>query len=238
LNTKDQTLSSGVLVLIAIVIAVGAMLAAALLLSGGHTQAASVTPEFLEGASNVGKTCSDLQGADQTWTELKVDPNADGTFNDGTLIVTITNTTNDDTFDWTSNIGVDGVLAKGGQAGSNFYRYDPPAESTGDSDLGVPGPENNGISHISFCYDVEEPTPTPTPSPTPTPTVPPGETPTPTPTPTPAALGETQGPTALPATGQAGSAGPSVGLLLLSALGALLALGGTGAVAVAVRRRR
>jgi len=238
LNRKDQTLSSGVLGLITIVIAVGAMLAAALLLSGGYTQAASVPPEFLSGASNLGKTCDDLEGTSQTWIEFKLegDDLSNGSHSDGTLTVQISNL-DVDSFDWTSDIGVDGVMVKDGVDGANFYRYDPPTESTGDDSLVTPG-EGKAISHISFCYDVEEPTPTPTPSPTPTPTVPPGETPTPTPTPTPAALGETQDPTALPATGQAGSAGPRVGLLLLTALGALLALGGTGAVAVAVRRRR
>lgn len=96
---------------------------------------------------------------------------------------------------------------------------------------GTPGPDCQGISHIDVLTG--EPTPTPTPSPT----TPSEETATPTPTPTPAALGETQGPTALPETGQAGGGGPSIALLLLSALGALSVLGGATAVAVAVRRR-
>jgi hypothetical protein len=104
-------------------------------------------------------------------TELKVEPVADGTFTDGTLTVTIDvrDTADGQVFDWTSNIGVDVVIVKGGNA-SNVYTYVP--ESTGDT--GLHTPENRsgnfaGLSHISFCYDDgEEPTTTTTTSPPPT----------------------------------------------------------------------
>ncbi|HUG64693.1 MAG TPA: hypothetical protein VMK83_05695 [Gaiellaceae bacterium] len=115
--------------------------------------AAKVAPEFSAGAAN--KSCSNFQGAGQTWIELKVDPNANGTFSDGTLTVTITNTQNDKTFDWSSNIGVDAVFVKAGNDGSYLYRYDPPSEETSDSGLTSPGDSGNEISHISFCYDVD-----------------------------------------------------------------------------------
>jgi hypothetical protein len=79
-------------------------------------------------------------------------------------------------FDWTSNIGVDQVIAKGGP-NANVYTYDP--ESTGDTGLHAPvNPNNNrffGLSHISFCYDVEAPTTTTTT--TTTTTMPPTTTP-------------------------------------------------------------
>ncbi|HXV70305.1 MAG TPA: LPXTG cell wall anchor domain-containing protein, partial [Acidimicrobiia bacterium] len=39
-------------------------------------------------------------------------------------------------------------------------RYDPPSESTGDTNLVTPG--NNAISHISFCWDIVNPTTTTT----------------------------------------------------------------------------
>jgi hypothetical protein len=100
-------------------------------------------------------------------TELKVEPVADGTFTDGTLTVTIDvrDTAAGQVFDWTSNIGVDVVIVKGGNA-SNVYTYDPPAESTGDTGLHAPANRSGtfaGLSHISFCYDVgEEPTTTTT----------------------------------------------------------------------------
>jgi hypothetical protein len=238
MNDKTLRLSTGVLVLIAIVIAVGALLAAALLLSGSHTEAASVTPELLAGASNLGKTCDDLEGAGQTWIEFKLEGATltNGPHTQGPLTVTIANLTGD-TFNWSSNIGVDAVVVKGGEAGSHLYRYDPPTESTGDTGLGVPNPSNNGISHISFCYDLPDATPTPTPTPTPSPT--PSPTPTPTPSLTPAALGVTTGPQALPDTGQSPGDTASTSLPLLLALGGLALLGGAGTLAtVAIRRRR
>jgi hypothetical protein len=116
---------------------------------------ASVTPEFVDVTSNL--ECDAFEGESQTWKTLKVDPNPDGAgpfnFTDGTLSVTITNAANDKSFDWSSNIGVDAVYVKAGAGGSNLYRYDPPAEKTGDTGLVSPGDGGNGISHISFCYD-------------------------------------------------------------------------------------
>jgi hypothetical protein len=120
---------------------------------------ASVTPEFVDVTSNL--ECDAFEGEGQTWTTLKVDPNPDGAgpfiYTDGTLSVTITNATGDKSFDWTSNIGVDAVYVKAGAGGSNLYRYDPPAESMGDTGLVSPGDAGNGISHISFCYDADAP---------------------------------------------------------------------------------
>jgi LPXTG-motif cell wall-anchored protein len=93
-------------------------------------------------------------------TELKVEPVADGTFTDGTLTVTIDvrDTAEGQVFDWTSNIGVDVVIVKGGP-NSNVYTYDP--ESTGDTGLHAPevsSGEFAGLSHISFCYDEDQAT--------------------------------------------------------------------------------
>jgi hypothetical protein len=111
-------------------------------------------------------------------TTLKVEPVADGTFSDGTLTVTIDvrDTSAGQVFDWTSNIGVDVVIAKGGP-NANVYTY--VGESTGDTGLHAPvGPSGKfaGLSHISFCYDVEAPTTTP-PTTTPTSTTTTTETP-------------------------------------------------------------
>jgi hypothetical protein len=98
-------------------------------------------------------------------TELKVEPVTDGTFSDGTLTVTIDvrDTADGQVFDWTSNIGVDVVIAKGGP-NANVYTYAP--ESLGDTGLHAPANASGrfaGLSHISFCYDVgEEPTTTTT----------------------------------------------------------------------------
>jgi hypothetical protein len=117
--------------------------------------------------------CADVAPAGANWTELKVEPPADGTFSDGTLTVNVDvrNTADGQVFDWTSNIGVDAVIVKGGP-NANVYVYDP--ESTGDTGLHAPvNPSGGfaGLSHISFCYDVEQVPPTTTPTtPTTTPT--------------------------------------------------------------------
>ena len=125
------------------------------------TESASAThvnPTHLPGASNTGKTCTDNQGA-ETWSELKLEGGglSNGVHSDGTLSVTISNLT-DTSFDWASNIGVDAVIVKNGVEGANLYLYNP--ESTSDTGLAVPG--DNAISHISFCYDVGDPTTTTT----------------------------------------------------------------------------
>jgi LPXTG-motif cell wall-anchored protein len=91
-------------------------------------------------------------------TELKVEPVEDGMFDDGVLFVTVdvTDTADGPVFSWTSNIGVDVVIVKGGP-NSNVYTYDP--ESTGDTGLHapeVPSGEFAGLSHISFCYDEDQ----------------------------------------------------------------------------------
>src|SRR5688572_17275114 len=116
-------------------------------------------------------------------TELRIEPVADGTFSDGTLTVTIDvrDTPDGPVFDFTSNIGVDAVVVKGGPD-ANVYFYNP--EVTSDTGLHAPvNPSNNtffGLSHLLFCYDVEPPTNTPTNTP-----IPPTDTPTDTPTNTP-----------------------------------------------------
>ena len=133
--------------------------------------------------------CADINPA---YTgELSVDPPANGQFSDGTLTVTITNFDGAAaTLDWSSNIGVNAVFAKGGPNG-NLYTYDPPA--TSDTGIHPQVNPNNGTnygwSHILFCYVAPTETPTPTPSstpsgtPTPTPSVTPSQTPTTSPTP-------------------------------------------------------
>jgi hypothetical protein len=103
-------------------------------------------------------------------TELKVEPVADGTFTDGTLTVTIDvfNTADGQEFNWTSNIGVDRVIVKGGNA-SNIYIYDP--EATADTGLHAPANRSGswaGLSHVSFCYDFPDETTTTAPTTVPT----------------------------------------------------------------------
>ncbi|MBY5163313.1 hypothetical protein [Salsipaludibacter albus] len=74
---------------------------------------------------------------------------------DDSLVVTITNATAT-TFDWSTNIGVDAVIVKGGP-NANSYTYVP--EATADTGLHAPvNPSNGtfyGLSHVEFCYDLE-----------------------------------------------------------------------------------
>ena len=153
-------------------------------------------PGAAEAAQASNPKCADLGYA----LELKVDPPVAGTYTsaDGALTVTVTFTgwTGGDpkVMDWTSDAGVDAVLLKAGRAGNGLYEYDP--EAVSGTGLTTPG-TGNGISHISFCYDIDAtgdpsgdsdststPTSTdePTETSTPTPTDEPTETSTPTPT--------------------------------------------------------
>jgi len=126
-------------------------LAAALVIGPTETaRATHVTPIFVAGNPTCGSLTTGL-------IELKVEPVAYGTFTDGTLTVMISGVSNNtfNTFDWSSNIGVDVVVVKGGP-NANQYNYSP--EATSDLDLHSPnnGPTRfYGLSHVSFCYDVE-----------------------------------------------------------------------------------
>jgi len=112
--------------------------------------ASYVTPTFVPG----NPSCTDL-GYN---FGFKVEPPNSGTYDiDGTNTVTITG--NMVYFEWSSTLGVDAVIVKGGTA-ANVYVYDPPAESFGDTGLHSPPNPNRKnqpyeLSHIEFCYDYE-----------------------------------------------------------------------------------
>jgi hypothetical protein len=132
---------------------VGLPLIAVLLLSAlalvRPVKAASVTPIFVDH----NPTCPGLGYIHG----FKVDPPNAGTYNID-AINTVTVTTDGVNFDWTSTLGMDAVISKGGD-NANLYVYDPPAESVGDTGLHSPINSNNGqpfdLSHIEFCYDYE-----------------------------------------------------------------------------------
>ena len=174
-------------------------------------------------------TCSDFaEELGEEWIELKIQPPGNGVFTDGTLTVTISNFVGSDSgnpgsFDWESNIGVDAVFVKAGTDKHNLYLYDP--EETEDTGLGPQAGQGNGLSHISFCYDVEEATATPTPTPTPTPE---GSQAGGTGTPAPSVPN-----TALSLSGSGSLATIFFGAVLIASLGAL-----AYANVTAVRRRR
>lgn len=112
--------------------------------------AVHVAPDFVAG----NPSCADLGYGD---FEFKIEPAPfSGTYDiDGFNTVTIT-TGDEVTFDWTSTLGMDAVIVKGGP-NANVYVYNP--ESFGDTGLHSPINPNNdqpyGLSHISFCYDYE-----------------------------------------------------------------------------------
>jgi hypothetical protein len=130
-------------------------------------------------------------------TSLKVEPVASGEYSDDVLTVnlTVNQTDQGQTFNWTSNIAVQTVIVKGGP-NANVYSYGSPG-STGDSGLHAPvNPENQqyyGLSHVDFCYVPTTPTteppttapPTTAPPTTAPPTTAPGETTTTQPPPPP-----------------------------------------------------
>jgi hypothetical protein len=65
--------------------------------------------------------------------------------------------THDGTYvDWSSTVGIDAVIVKGGN-NANVWFYDP--ESFGDENLASPINPNNGtpygLSHVDFCFDFE-----------------------------------------------------------------------------------
>lgn len=122
----------------------------------GAASGDGIKPKLIQGNPD----CSAITGG--PYRELKID-NVNGPFDgtytsgDGLLTVTILNSTSQ-YFDWNSNIGVDAVIVKGGDAGDS-YVYDPPKEDTADTALHPPINPNSGeiygISHVNFCYDIE-----------------------------------------------------------------------------------
>src|SRR4030095_11061417 len=118
-------------------------------------EATHVQPTFVTG--NPG--CGDLGDPDLT-SLTKFEPVSSGT-QDGVTI-----TVDDALFDWTSQIGIDAVIVKGGD-NANVYFYD---EATSDTDLHAPINPNNdkpfGLSHIEFCIDEDVTTPPTTTTPT------------------------------------------------------------------------
>jgi hypothetical protein len=97
-------------------------------------------------------TCEDVNLGDFS---MKVDPPQSGTYaldDENSVTVTIDGLM----VSWSSTIGIDAVLVKGGPNAA-LYEYDP--EAMADSGLHAPINPNTdvpyGVSHVSFCYDYE-----------------------------------------------------------------------------------
>jgi hypothetical protein len=138
----------------------GVVVAATLFLIGRLVTAAFADHVAPVLADDKNPKCKDL-GRDlgSSWRELKIDPPSDRSHDDGTLEVDIEVYEDDGQqfVDWSSNIGVDAVIVKGGEQGANVYFYSP--EATSDTGLHAPTNPNGkyaNVSHVSFCYDGEE----------------------------------------------------------------------------------
>jgi hypothetical protein len=191
-NTRVDGVTARPILGIIAIIAMG-LLAFAAIRPGG-VLAASVEPIQHDG----NPTCAVLLDI-PTAHEFKIEPVTAGLHQDPDsdfeVTITLHDTDEGQLVDFSANLGVEAVFAKGGNEG-NLYVYDPAVMS----DTGLHAPVNPsgkwaGLSHLSFCFadePEEVPTPTPTPTeevqetatPTPTPTEEVQETATPTPTPT------------------------------------------------------
>jgi len=194
-RAKAHVRSGRTVILAAVVISI-------LVFGGVMALASHVDPVFVAG----NPTCP------EGLTALQADGEGfhNGVYSDDTLTVTISNFNADEkSFDWSSNIGVDQVIVKGGP-NANVYTYAP--EETADTGLHTPFNENSGsnygLSHVLFCYDSEgTPTPTPTETETVTPTPTPTETESASPTPT---VTPSESPSVLPTETETQVPGPSV----------------------------
>jgi len=114
----------------------------------GATSDVGVTPTLVAG----NPTCASINPG---WDELRVNGSTSGTYTDGTLTVdaTFSSTPADGSLAWSSDLGVDAVLVKGGADASLYASH---SEATSDSGLTAPlNPVNGkyfGISHVSYCY--------------------------------------------------------------------------------------
>jgi hypothetical protein len=129
----------------------GAAALVAGMFASGATLATHVEPTLVAG----NPSCTDL-GYDFGYKpQPEPPPSETYTFPDTTSTVTINS---DGTFfNWTSTLGIDAVIVKGG-SNANVYAYDPPEEEF--QDTGLHSPVNSSgspaaISHIEFCYDFE-----------------------------------------------------------------------------------
>lgn len=118
---------------------------------------------FAVGAPAAGQTmvpgtprCSDIPGCNAYWIELKIYPPVSGTYSQGGLTVTVTFSSDGRFLSWTSNLGIDAVIVKGGP-NANVYLYSP--EATSGTGLRSPDHPEPGmipaISYVTFCWDAE-----------------------------------------------------------------------------------
>lgn len=146
--------TTGIVAGLGLVVAAVAALFVVAVSPSDTTLATHVDPVLVE----ANPQCSDV-GQNEL---VRIDPVADGTFSVPGGSITIVVNSAAKTFDWTSTVGIEVIIVKGGRA-ANQYVYDPPAFA--DTGLHSPtNPKNGrfyGLSHISFCGPETTPTNTP-----------------------------------------------------------------------------
>jgi hypothetical protein len=150
--------------------AVGWLSAALLVVAAGFGPAAlpAAAATTLTPIDSGNPSCAAFAPAGETWLELRLADHRgegpaglnelqDGTYTNGVLTVTLANYVESSSgtpgsFDWSANIGVDAVFVKAGSQRHNLYTFEPEAMS--GADVRPQAGNGNGISHLSFCYDV------------------------------------------------------------------------------------
>ena len=242
MNMAEQRIPTGILVLIAVTIAIGAVVAAGALPLPGNQSPARATGGPAECKAAGVQTLAEPD--DEKTTPFTVQLTAPA----GEIFDSICIKSGIKMFGGSGHsdlITADGDYGGPAPGWSDCYTVSGIGTSTVSVTRNSSG-QSAGlwcqqISHIDH-FTAEAPTPTPTGTLTPTATAPAGATPTTTPTATlattPTATGQVLGVTALPDTGQP-PGGSSNWVLPLLALGGLLLLGSAGTLAaVNVRRRR
>ena len=143
---RKKAIFLGIVVIMAILMLVGVPAVSSSDGDPGPPSGNGIEPVFVPD----NPTCGCLGYGDY---EKKIEPVVSGTYNiDSTNTITIV--VSGSYFDWTSTIGIDSVVVKGGP-NANLYVYDP--EALSDTNLHAPiNPSNGqpyGLSHVSFCYD-------------------------------------------------------------------------------------
>ncbi len=213
MNTQERTLPYAVVILVAI--AIGAIVAAVLLLGGNQA---------LGDGDDSPTECSN---ADETSVSTPF------TAPSGEIVTGVCIKTGESAF---GELKHSELLTADGTYGNNDCYI---VSGIGTSQVSVT--ENTDCKDVSHIDVNTGPPPEATPTPTPTPTATPTATPAveATSTPAPEVLAAVQQPEALPVSGGAPAEGSGLGSLpLLLALSALAFLGGAGALATAVVRRR
>src|SRR3712207_5971443 len=130
----------------------GAAVAGTLIASLAFPGAASVThgPDATRVDGN--PNCASIAAG---YREVKIDPVPQGTTKFGSGVIKVSGLY----FDWGTTTGVDVVIVKGGP-NANLYRFN---EATSGRWFRAPinGKTGKpyGLSHITFCFDGEQPTP-------------------------------------------------------------------------------